>query len=311
MATYTTLDSSTVQTLLSAYNLGEIRDITPMSGGNANSSMIIDTGASKYVLSVCDEKNFDEISSLTATLDLLNKNTFPTSRLVKTVEGDSCLHYQGKPVYVKEFIDGTVVKKLTPQMISQVGEALAKLHAIAPERYHPNGFAYGLADFPTLFDRQGDYPAWLADKTEMLKRCCPTGLPKGLIHGDLFYDNILFTGPNLSALLDFEEVCNYYLIFDLGMCAAGCCPTDSGFSLKLARALAEGYQRIRPLEPIERDLFQSHVVYGATATSFWRYRQFNVIIPTPDRAEDHLEMTMLADEVHAIPPQDFLQEVFV
>lgn len=310
MANYTTLDKTTVDTLLAHYNIGDVETHTPLAGGSANSSVVLTTGKGRYVLSVCDEKNIAEISTLTATLDLLNNHNFPTTKLVKTSDGKPFIEYQGKPVYIKHFINGEVKDPLGTERIFQVGSALADLHTIPPADFLPTFFSYGIECFPEVRGRSDDYSTWLQQKTDDLQSCCRKELPSGLIHGDLFFDNILFKDKALTALLDFEEVCNYFFIFDLGMCAAGCCCPDGNLSLHSTAALIDGYQSHRKLTALEKDLFQCHIEYGAVATSFWRYRQFNIVIPTPEKQETHLEMKDLAESVRTIPKDEFYQTVF-
>ena len=310
MATYTTLDPKSVDTLLAHYDIGKVDSHVPLDGGAANSSILLTASTGRYVLSVCDEKSTDEITTLTATLELLSDHDFPTTRLVKTSDGKPFTNYQGKPVYLKHFIDGEVKEPLDTEMLYQVGTALASLHAVPPADFLPQTFSYGIECFPEVFGRHGVFPAWLKEKTANLQTCCHGDLPTGLIHGDLFYDNILFNGHVLAALLDFEEVCNSFLIFDLGMCAAGCCCPNGTFSLESTAALIRGYQSKRKLTGLERKHLQCHVEYGAIATAFWRYRQFNIVIPTAERKESYLEMKNLADKVHAISTKEFNRAVF-
>lgn len=310
MANYTTLERNTIERLLTHYELGDIENSTPLDGGSANSSIVLTTTKGCYVLSVCDEKNIDEITTLTATLDLLSSHNFSTTKLVKTNDGKPFIEYQGKPVYIKHFIDGEVKEPLHTKMLFQIGAALADLHTIPPADFLPSSFSYGIECFPEVLGRNDKYTNWLQQITNELQSCCRKELPSGLIHGDLFFDNILFRDEKLTALLDFEEVCNYFFIFDLGMCASGCCCPNDSFSLDSAAALIDGYQSKRELTDMEKELFQCHTVYGAVATSFWRYRQFNIIVPTPEKKDAHLEMKELAETVHAIPKDVFYQTVF-
>lgn len=305
MATYTTLTPKDAERITSSYDLGSVLKLESMGGGQANSSFIITTRAGKFVLSVCDEKSPAEVRILTATLDHLNSYNFPSSSLVKTRDGKHHIDFDLKPVYVKEYKTGGVEETLSADMAYQVGAALAELHTIPVLKGLPEVFAYGIEVFAEIFDRSAIFPDWLKSHMARFESSCHPDLPRGLIHGDLFYDNILFDNGNLSALLDFEEACNYYLVFDLGMCGAGSCCVDGAFSLDLLAALTRGYQGIRRLNQLEQELLQDHVVYGAAATAFWRYRQYNVIHPDIGKNEAYVEMMELADQVGAIRPETF------
>ncbi len=310
MAHYTLLDQTSLEAILLAYPLGPPRVVTPLDGGKANSSALFTTDSGTYVVSVCDEKGPDELEHLTRTLEHLEKHGIATTRLIKSRDGASFIEHGGKPVYVKAFIEGTVPDSLTPEMVSQLGVALARLHAVPTQPHLPEVFSYGIESFSEISGETGTFARWLQDKTDRLVKCVKAELPKGLIHGDLFPDNSVFRGEKLAAILDFEEVCYYYLVFDLGMCAAGCCCPSGTLSLPLTAALVDGYQSVRPLSGLEKELFKLHLEYGAVATSFWRYRQFNIRFPDPGKKSLYREMSALADQVAEISSKAFIREVF-
>jgi len=310
MANYTVLTSQIIKRLLQKYDIGELFEFQIMDGGQANSSYIISTDQGKYVLSVCDEKSEKEIRLLTSTLVHLNSHGFRTSRLIETREAAGFIDYEGKSVYIKEYIEGQVEKTLSPEMLFQVGRELAELHKVPVPSNLPEIYSYGIERFTEVTSRNDDFSIWLKDKTRQLQRCLNDDLPRGFVHGDLFYDNILFNDGKLTAVLDFEEVCNYFLLFDLGMCAAGSCSVEEKLSMDSTASLVEGYQSVRKLEKLEKELLQLHIIYGAVATSFWRFRQFNIVHPNIGKNHVHGEMVNLADNVNGISEIDFHQKVF-
>lgn len=310
MATYTRLTRQALIHLIGKYDLGELREYNEMAGGQANSSFLIRTEKGKFVLSVCDEKSESEIRTLTSTLQHLNNRDFNTSRLMTTREGTGYSSFEGKPVYVKEYLEGGIVAEPSPEMIHQTGQALARLHQIRPPAGLPETFSYGIESFREVTDLSGQFPTWLTGVTDQLKPALNMGLRKGLVHGDLFYDNVLFDQGQLAAILDFEEACHYYLIFDLGMCAAGTCSTSGLLSLEATASLINGYQAVRQLDELEKELLQLHIVYGAAATAFWRFRQFNIIHPEVGKSDHYLEMMHLADHVSDIHPEAFTGKIF-
>jgi homoserine kinase type II len=311
MAHYTPIDQNDLAAILSAYALGLPLDvISPLDGGKANSSYLLTTDTGSYVISVCDEKRPDELELLTGTLEHLAHHGIATTQLVKSSDGRAFIEHNGKPVYVKHFIEGNVPDSVTPAMVNQLGVSLARLHAVPPQPYLPEYFSYGIESFTEIAAESGSFAGWLQEKTQRLSTCIDEKLPKGLIHGDLFIDNSIFQDEELVAILDFEEVCNYYLVFDLGMCAAGCCCPSGSLSLPLTGALVAGYQSVRPLCSLEKELFKLHIEYAATATAFWRYRQFNIRFPNIGSDSLYREMSSLADQVAALSRDNFISEVF-
>lgn len=312
MATYTVLTRELVEQIIGNYPVGTVTEFYPLDGGLANSSMKVVTETGTYVLSVCDEKDFSEVDRLCSILHYLDEQDFPTTKVIASNDGALHLVYNDKPVYLKKFIEGEVISPLDAEKTGEVGAALAWLHAIPSHPGLLDHFSYGKESFEELrgVTSDNEYLTWLFKRQQQIVAGCSDALPTGFIHGDLFYDNMLFTDNRLGAILDFEEACNYYLVFDIGMAAIGCCMIDGKFSLELTASLVAGYQRVRQLEPIERKFLQCHVEYGAVATSFWRYRQYNVRNPDPEMQDHYRVMQDCARQVAAIDPVLFVETVF-
>jgi homoserine kinase type II len=312
MAQITVLTSRELEDLVARYPVGKLLQSEPLAGGLANSSVKITTETGTYVLSVCDEKQLHEIQHLCAVLRCLEEHDFATTRVIDTNRGESCVSWQDKPVYLKRFIDGRVMERLDDRQLAQVGAGLARLHEIPAHPDLLHHFSYGIECFGELSHRPSAaaFHRWLSGHRERIAEACSDSLPRGFVHGDLFVDNMLFVDGSLAAFLDFEEACNYYRVFDIGMSAVGCCCPAGTFSLSGTAALVDGYQRVRKLEPEERRLLQAHTIYGAAATAFWRYRQYHFRNPDP-ALERHFEgMVKLADQVAAIEPECFIRSVF-
>ena len=287
-------------------------NMEPLTGGQANSSFKIKTETGFYILSICDEKSQSEVKLLTTLLDYLEEHDFPTTRVVKTDAGSPLIAYEEKPVYIKKYIEGEVFDHLNEGKVYQMGEKLAQLHEITPHPELADQHAYGIECFDEVFQDplKDDFELWIKEKTQYLNRTLKLDLPKGFIHGDLFYDNTLYQDETLVAILDFEEACHYYRIFDLGMCAISACARDGFFSLELLKALIAGYETVRRLEQAEKEQLQVNAEYAAIATAFWRFRQYHVRNPEKEKAGAHLEMKQLADQVHEIPNDFFSTAVF-
>ena len=94
------------------------------------------------------------------------------------------------------------------------------------------------------------------------------------------------------------------------MCAVGACDTKGLVDLEKTRFLVDGYQSLGRLEPAEKEQLHAFVIYGAVATSFWRFRQYNLILPDSPNARTYLKMSAIADQIHQMPPEIFYREVF-
>ncbi len=307
MAEYTILSNDEIESLLAQYTIGKAFSHEPLKGGQANSSYKITTETGEYILAVCDEKNEVEAERLAKVLVHLESQGFPTSRVVKTTKGSSVINAKDKPAYLKKYMAGETRRRLSPGMVYQVGQTMADLHAIPPLADLPDQFPYGRQAFGELADIRHEFVQWLALKQEFLAETIDPLSKRRLIHGDIYWDNLLFEGERLAAILDFEEACCYYQLFDIGMCTVGCCASDGRFDFEKVKALLGGYQQRRPLDIRQRSEMQAFMVYAAAAGAFWRFRQYNVRHPGTGLAQSYLELSSLADQVHHMPMADFNQ----
>ena len=116
-----------------------------------------------------------------------------------------------------------------------------------------------------------------------------------MVHGDLFSDNVVFQGDRVVGILDVEEVCLQPRLLDIGMTILGTCRRNGGLAPATARHLIQGYVAVSELTATEHAHVGHFVRYAATAIAFWRFRQFHIRNPDPDRADAHLEMQVIAD----------------
>jgi len=312
MASYTQIDLDNIKRIVSRYDLGEVSVFENLKGGQANSSFKLRTNAGFFILSICDEKSFSEVGQLADLLKHLEEKDFPTTRVINASDGSLVTEHQGKPVFIKRYLEGSVPREMKPKMLYRLGHEIARLHRIEAPKGLPDQFAYGLKSFDEVIFSPAStgYRTWLKEKQAYLEQAISPDLPRGLIHGDIFYDNTLFKNDELVAIIDFEEACRYSKIFDLGMCTVGTCNTNGLVDLKKTRNLVGGYQSFRRLESAEREQLQPFVIYGAVATSFWRFRQYNLILPDSANSRTYLKMNAIADQIHQLPPEKFYREVF-
>jgi homoserine kinase type II len=295
MASYTALSLNTVQHILKNYDIGNFSSYVELNGGLANSSVIVTTSRGKFVLCVCDEKNESEVKVHTHLLAHLKRYHFSCSSVMATKLGNAYCLFEGKPVYIKKYIDGTVESKLSIEQSYQVGLTLACLHAIPSPPFVSQHFAMTIDEMTTTIDHDTSFGRWLVNKSDFIAPYLSDTLPKGLIHGDLFWDNLLFNENRVAAVLDFEEACRSFLVFDIGMTIVGCCSRNEQINQALAQSLINGYETQRKMTNEERQSLRAFTVYAATVTSFWRYRQFNIIHPNSDKKDAYVEMSRLAD----------------
>lgn len=281
------------------------------SGGASNFSYFLQTNKGCYVLKVFTDESLPYVIKLAQLLRLLGEHNFPSTPLVLLLTGEVASSYRAKPVILKRYISGQVCSALDNAMLHQVGRAMARLHQIPPPDFLPDEHLYGIQLFSSVVGRDIDteYESWLAGQLRYFKQHIPPNLPRGLIHGDLFYDNVLFEG-GLKAIIDFETACCYYKAFDLGMAIVGLCTEATKFARPAARALVMGYQQVRVLEEAEKESLQLFIEYAATATSYWRFWKYHIDEPQAEKADLHWQMVSLAEEVRDLPKARFFLAIF-
>ncbi|MCF6337825.1 MAG: homoserine kinase [Gammaproteobacteria bacterium] len=311
MAKYTQLQRHDIERIAKNYNL-TVTEFESIEGGAGNSSYLLYTGHCKYVLTVCDDKALPDAIRMGQLLLWLEQYNFPATRLLPSVSGDIVIVYMDKPVMLKVYIEGQVNENLDDVMLFQTGAEMAKLHQIPAPDYLPEKHAYGLQTFSNIITGSinTEYESWLAKQLDHIKQNIPLDLPCGLIHGDVFFDNVLFEGDKFKAIIDFEEACHYYKGFDLGMGITGMCVTDTTVALDKVRALVSGYQKIRILGQAERESLQLFIHYAATATSCWRFWKYHIDTPSADKADKHRHMMQIAEGISSIPKATFQDAVF-
>jgi homoserine kinase type II len=311
MATYIQLQASDVREIAKLYDL-TVLDFAPIEGGASQSNYLLHTQRGRHVLTISGTKMQDLVARLGQLLLLLADFEFPTTRLLPSALGKATTIYRELPVMIKVYIAGQVNRELDQTMLRQVGVAMAKLHQLSVPEGLLDKELYGMPHFSSMVGHNLDpeYETWMVQRLAHLEQRIPQELPQSLIHSDLFYDNVLFTGNRLKAFIDFEDALYYYKGFDLGMGVVGLCSTESGVELEKVRALVAGYQQIRQLEEEEKETLQLFSVYATTIVSCWRYWKYNVDKPTAKKARTHLSMQRIAERIDDIPPASFLDAVF-
>jgi len=308
LGAYTKLTRNKIDDLMSRFGVAEVTSATPMAGGLANTSYLVRAGAERLVLTVCDDKELAEVRRMALLLAHLEQVGFPATRLVRRGPGEGGLwaEHRGKAVLVKRYVAGEARRRATAGMLRQIGAALADLHHLDYPGPLPERHPFGLQCFAEASTWQLDHPfvPWLKDQQQRLEQGLDPDLPRGLIHADACPDNVVFHDGQLAAVIDFEDACRYYLVTDLALCIAGSCVRQGQYEGRLVSALLQGYQERRQLTPAEAAQLPLHVELAATSFAFWRFRQFNMRSPDPERAQLFQEMVDLAQEarLHPIRP---------
>lgn len=184
---------------------------------------------------MCNDKGVDEVRRLVALIEHVAETPVCDTQVLRTEAGEAVLFHEGLPVISKTYVDGAVYPRLDENQLRCLGRTLAMLHAVPPPAGLATGFGLGVDSFEEVvgWPGSGEFGAWLARLRDHLEPCLDPDLPRGLIHGDLFADNVVWRGSE-PTMIDFEEAADYFLVFDIGMGIVGAC--FSGGTVSLGRA---------------------------------------------------------------------------
>lgn len=312
MVLYTPLTNQEISEFAELYSIGKVLDYKPLEGGSTNSSYVIESSNGKYILTISDDKTVQQTENLVNLLCHLENYDFPTSKLIRDENEAYINDYQGKPVFMKQYLTGSIAEKAGDHLFLQIGRMMAQLHYIPVPKGLPDHCHYGIKYFSELISEKSikdPYIQWLEKMKIFLLDNMSSELPRGLVHADIFADNIIQENDNLVAIIDFEEAAHLPFVFDIGMAIIGSCVENNVISLVKVKLLLKGYQEKRVLSQLEEDNIRIFAIYGAVATSFWRYRQFNILFPDRDRSQRYQQMVKLADSLHKMDNPEFLREV--
>ena len=308
MTQYTTLNPTEIKSIFNDFNIEDIISYEILSGGSENTNYLVESKGGKYVLTICEQKSFQEAQDLAHLLEHLQKHQFKTSKVVRNIHNDPVSRWNGKPLMTKEFIDGNIVRDLSPHLLQLIGKELGRLHRIEAPKSLPTELNYGKEKFSDVkkYAPESSFNDWLEEVLKLLTPYLHHELPRAFIHSDLFWDNVIIGADESSVtIMDFEEASNYYRVFDIGMAIIGLCGEDDKVNLKKARSLLKGYQEEIKLLDIEKDSLKAFTVYAGASMTFWRHMNFNYTKPTPGMEDHYLGLKVLTDFIWEQPEDCF------
>lgn len=261
MAVYTDITEIELADFLNGYEIGSLLSYKGIAEGTENSNFILHTSGGTFILTLYEKRvALGDLPFFLGLMEHLAQRGVSCPLPVRRRDGEVIGELAGRPAAIITFLEGMWPRRPTPAHCRAVGEALAHLHVAGADFALTRPNALSLPDWRTLWD---DCLA-RADEVEMglgaevmadfaaLEAGWPDALPTGVIHADLFPDNVFFLGDKLSGLIDFYFACNDFLAYDIATCLnAWCFERDHAFNLTKGTALLAGYQSVRPLSAEE------------------------------------------------------------
>ena len=263
MAVYTDVAADELARFIANYDIGELLSYKGIAEGVENSNFLLHTGAGNFILTLYEKRVAeDDLPFFLGLMEHLASRGITCPQPVKNKQGGVLGRLAGRPAAVVTFLDGLWIRRPNPTHCAAVGDVLARLHLAGSGFKLKRANALSLRSWRSLYNQaklRGDdvrdgLCAEIARELDVLEKIWPRDLPQGVIHADLFPDNVFFLGDRLSALIDFYFACNDALSYDVAVTLnAWCFEADHAFNFTKGRFLLEGYQRVRPLLSEERE----------------------------------------------------------
>ena len=270
MAVYTHLGAEQLSDLIAAYDVGELVSAKGIAEGVSNSNWLIETtgadgAGARFILTMYERRiELSDLPFFLSLLDHLAAKHCPVPRTIHDHEGATFRMIDGKAVALIEYLPGVSVDHPTPEQARSVGKALAQMHFAVADFPQKRYQSMGLAEWDDAMDRCGQeglatidpsLPGFAFDELSWLAGEWPGGLQHGVVHCDLFPDNVLMLGNEVTGLIDFYFSATDFFAYDLAVTHAAWSFERGGHSYRpeVGAALIEGYESLRPLSDAERD----------------------------------------------------------
>src|SRR6202166_1000847 len=261
MAVYTDVAAEELEAFLAGYDIGELLAYKGIAEGVENSNFLVHTSAGNFILTLYEKRvAAADLPFFLGLMEHLASRGITCPQPVKDRDGVMLGTVAGKPAAIITFLDGMWLRRPAAGHCGALGEALARLHRAGADFPGKRANTLSVEGWRPLYDAvaarcDGVRPglsAVLAAELKQLEAAWPRDLPQGVIHADLFPDNVFFLGDKLSGLIDFYFACTDTLSFDVAICLnAWCFEADHSYNVTKGRALLKSYAKARPLSPAE------------------------------------------------------------
>lgn len=289
MAVYTAVSQTDIERISSLYGFSNIQ-LKPIAEGVENSNYLLTHDNQRAILTLYEQRvATSDLPFFLGLMRHLAKGAVPCPLPIEGKDGAVVHMIAGKQAAIVSFLNGKSVTRIYPEHCREVGKHLAQMHLAG------NGFsiarpnALSLSAWPVMWENikakaAKEWPETITmidQQIARLKSEWPTHLPKGIIHADLFPDNVFFESEKLSGIIDFYFACNDMLAYDLAICLnAWCFEPNYEFNITKSQRMLEGYASLRPLSAKEKAAFP--ILCLGAAMRFLMTRMTDWLNPKPN-----------------------------
>ncbi|MCG8643299.1 MAG: homoserine kinase [Desulfobacterales bacterium] len=304
-------DMGDIHTVLNLYGISGITGIERLSSGYANENYKVTAQKGVFLYRVCiQQDDIEKIRYEIRVLSALQKTGFPAAYPVPRTDGGFISDSARGRVVVYDFVEGEE-PRIDEETAEEIGKHIALLNRFPADETYSRKNTIHMEACLDLINRFKSAPfqypeiySYFKGQTDYLIKPLAVTLPRGLIHGDVFPDNTIFSNGRLAALIDFEEVCVDTLLMEIGMSANGFCFIDNRLEPELLASLLSAYHSVRPISAKESHLLYHYIQWAAHGTLSWHLRYALLYRENPRQLD---RVTELMERVERLrrskPPQ--------
>ena len=261
MAVYTEIGNRQLAGLLAEYDLGEAVALDPIAEGVENSNYRLRTTTGTYILTLYEKRVARaDLPFFLGLMDHLAAAGVPCPVPVHGRDGNALRGVAGKAAAIVTFLKGAWPRKPETYHCKALGEAMARLHLAGAGYRLRRANDLSVSGWGNLFAKCSGGADTVAPglaeeigaELAHVTAAWPAGLPGGVIHADLFPDNVFFDGRKLTGIIDFYFACNDAFAYDLAICMnAWCFESDLSFNVTKAKQMLSAYRKVRPFSDLE------------------------------------------------------------
>ena len=283
MSVYTNVKRQELEVFLNYYSLGALIDFQGINAGVENTNYFVSTENGEFVLTIFEEIDFDVLPYYLTLMAHPSDHGMPIAHPIADLKGNYVRALKKKPAAIVRRLEGKNVLAPTSMHCAAVGHALAQIHIVGASfngvLENPRGTAWSQRTADRLLHRLSREDQQLLKKEiRYRQQQRRLDLPRGVIHADLFRDNVMFVGHALTGIIDFYYACNDYLLYDLAVTVNDWCGLENGeFDMDLYVTLINAYRAEREFHQHEHQAWQ--YMLRTAALRFWLSRLQDQLFP--------------------------------
>tara|TARA_A100001011_G_scaffold397961_1_gene500684 strand:+ start:963 stop:1931 length:969 start_codon:yes stop_codon:yes gene_type:complete len=288
MAVYTKLNQNKIEEILSNYNLGKLDSFKGIEEGIENTNYFLSVNKKKFILTVYEKRvKSEDLPFFSNLMSSLNKANFNCPAPISNNKNNTITDFDGKKLMIVSFLEGKAKQILSPSNCKSIGVEIAKMHLLTKNLKLKRKNDFSVNSWRKLFDAvktkcakiHKDLPKLIEQNLNDVEKNWPQNLPKGIIHADLFHDNIFFIQDKFSGLIDFYFSCEDFFAFEIAICFNALCfdglKSNLSFNVTKAKNFIDGYSSVRKLTEEERSSIK--VLSQGAALRFLLTRVFDAL----------------------------------